>query len=424
MYGENAFLGVINIVTKDAKDTDGVRISSGYGSFDTYDENIVFGKTFGKVEISGMVRYRQTNGFGGTVESDTQTLMDNALSSLVGYSPASLAPGSVHDDRQEYNLELKAKYDAFYFNGWYNNKRADTFIGPQYALTDVSFYEIDYVFGEFGYKRTHEEKFTIRPRVYYDQFDADNYIKALPDGTTLPFDTNGDGIIDTFTTYPDGITQRLKVIERIVGTEVPFDYELFDGNIFTLGMEYRLINQVPKSASYNYDPETLEPLDSLQSFTDTHPFFEDHTRRILSVYLQDTWDITETLNLTLGVRHDRYSDFGNATSPRTGLTWAFMRNASLKFLYGEAFRAPNFLEMFTLIKPSIQGNEDLDPEQIRTYEVGLTYQFNKHITSSINYFNNDIRDLMSFERYQPPRVRHDMKTLETLVSRVSRWRRK
>ena len=35
MYGENAFLGVINIITKDAKDIDGVKVSSGYGSFDT-----------------------------------------------------------------------------------------------------------------------------------------------------------------------------------------------------------------------------------------------------------------------------------------------------------------------------------------------------------------------------------------------------
>ncbi|KXK32349.1 MAG: TonB-dependent receptor [Candidatus Brocadia sinica] len=393
VYGENAFLAVVNIITFDAKDIDGVKVSSGYGNFDTYDENITFGKTFGKLGISGMARYRQTNGFDGIIESDTQTLMDNALSSL-GFPPASLAPGRIHDDRQEYDMELKATYDDFYFNGWYTNKRADTFIGPQYALTDVSFFEIDYVFGEVGYKKTFDESFTIRPRVYYDQFDADNYIKALPDGTTLPFDTDGDGVIDTFTTYPDGITQRLKVIERIVGTELPFDYRLFDGNIFTLGMEYRLINQVPKSASYNYNPETLEPLDSMQSFTDTHPFFEDHTRRILSFYLQDTWDITDTLNLTLGVRHDRYNDFGETTSPRAGLTWAFMKNASVKVLYGEAFRAPNFLEMFTLIKPSIQGNEDLDPERIRTYEVGLNYQFNKHVTSSINYFNNDIRDLI------------------------------
>jgi iron complex outermembrane receptor protein len=50
--------------------------------------------------------------------------------------------------------------------------------------------------------------------------------------------------------------------------------------------------------------------------------------------------------------------------------------------------------MFITNQPAIEGNEDLDPETIRTYEVGLSYQFNKHITSSINYFYNDIEDLI------------------------------
>ena len=52
MYGENAFLAVINIITKDASDINGVRISSGYGSFNTYEENVIFGKNYGKVNIS------------------------------------------------------------------------------------------------------------------------------------------------------------------------------------------------------------------------------------------------------------------------------------------------------------------------------------------------------------------------------------
>ena len=52
-----------------------------------------------------------------------------------------------------------------------------------------------------------------------------------------------------------------------------------------------------------------------------------------------------------------------------------MKDASLKLLYGEAFLAPNFVEMFTANQPAIQGNEDLDPETIGTYEVGLGYQF-------------------------------------------------
>ena len=390
MYGENAFTAVINIITKDAKDIDGVKVSSGYGSFDTYDENIVFGKTYGKVKVSGMVHYKQSEGFDGIVESDSQTRIDNSL----GFPAASRAPGRVEDGRQEYDLNLKAVYKDVYFEGWYSNRNRGPFIGPQYALNDESDVESNYVFGEVGYKKTFEERLTLKPRVYYDQFDNNTYIESFSEGVTLPLDTDGDGKDDKFNTYPDGFIGNGKVIQKIVGTEIPFDYELFDGNVITLGLEYRLINQTNVRFSSNFNPATLEPLDSIQDFSDTYPYLKEATRRIWSVYLQDTWDLTDTVNLTLGARHDQYSDFGGATSPRSGLTWAFMKDASLKLLYGEAFRAPSFMEMFSTNQPAIQGNEDLDPETIRTYELGLSYKFNKHVSSSVNYFFNDIKDLI------------------------------
>lgn len=163
------------------------------------------------------------------------------------------------------------------------------------------------------------------------------------------------------------------------------DYELFDGNTITLGLEYRLINQTNVGFWTNFDPATLSPLDSIQDVSDMYPWIKEATRRIWSVYLQDVWDITDTISLTLGARHDQYSDFGGATSPRPGLTWAFMKEASLKLLYGEAFRPPNFVEMFTANQPAFLGNEDLDPETIRTYEIGLNYKFNKYVTSGINF---------------------------------------
>ena len=167
MYGENAFLAVINIITLDAKDIDGVRVSSGYGSFDTSEENVVFGKTIGKVNISGMAHYRQTSGFDGIVKSDFQTIFDNAFGTT-----ASLAPGSVHDQRQEYDLNLKVDYEGLWFQGWYSNKNRAPFIGGGLSLNDESKLEDNYVFAEIGYKKTFEERFTLRPRIYYDQFDS------------------------------------------------------------------------------------------------------------------------------------------------------------------------------------------------------------------------------------------------------------
>ena len=400
VYGENAFLAVINIITFDAKDIDGVKVSGGYGSFDTEEENIVFGKTYGKVDISGMVRYRHTDGFDGIVESDSVTQIDNALSPL-GFPPASQAPGRVEDWRQEYDLNLKVIYKDFYFEGLYINKNQGLFTSPQLALTDESDLEQNYVFGEAGYKKTFEEKFTFRPRIYYDQVDTNTFGELFPENTHISVDTDGDGNIDLTNTYPDGLVANGKANLKTIGMEIPFDCELFDGNVLTLGLEYRLSNQTNIHSLANFDLITLEPLPSIQDFSDTLPFSKDATRRTLSGYLQDIWDITDTLNLTLGIRHDQYNDFGGATSPRVGLTWAFLKDASLKLLYGEAFRAPSFYEMFITNQPAVQGNEDLDPERIKTYEIGLSYKFNKYVISSINYFYNDIKDLIVLHIVDP-----------------------
>ena len=383
MYGENALLSVINIVTKDAKDINGVRVSSGYGSYDTYDDNIIFGETYGKVDISGMVRYRETKGFDGTVERDNQTILDNAL-----HTSASQAPGSVEDWRREYDINLKAVYKDIYVEGLYINKNQGPFISPQYALNDESDVGNNYVFIDTGYKKTFDDRFTLKPRIYYDQFDINLDIESLPEGTTIPVGTN-------LYRYNDGLLGHVKASTKIIGTEIPFDYELFYGNIITLGFEYRLINLTNIYTSTSFHPKTMEPLPSVQNFSDSYPFYDDITRRVGSVYLQDTWDVTDTINLTLGGRYDSYSDFGGTISPRSGLTWAFMQNASLKLLYGEAFRAPSFYEMYPTNQPAIIGNNDLDPEIIRTYETGITYRFNKYVTSGVNYFYNDIQDLIA-----------------------------
>ncbi len=389
VYGENAFLSVINIITKDAKDINGVKVSSGYGSFDAKEGNIVFGETYGKVDISGMVSYKETDGFDGIIEKDYQTILDNAIGST-----ASQAPGKVEDWRREYDLNLKAAYKDVYLQGLYMNKNHGQFTSPQFAVNDESDQEHNYVFVETGYRKTFEERFTLRPRIYYDQIDVNAYVESLPEGTTLPLDTNGDGIYDILNRYEIGVIGNLKGSVKSVGSEIPVDYEVFDGNIITVGLEYRLVSVTNLYTGASFNPGTMEPLSYVKNFSDSYPFQEETTRRMVSAYLQDTWDITDTLNLTLGIRHDRYNDFGNVTSPRAGLTWAFTQDASLKLLYGEAFRVPDFHEMYLTNQPAVQGNKNLDPETIRTYEAGLTYRFNKHVSSGINYFYNDIQDLI------------------------------
>ena len=55
-------------------------------------------------------------------------------------------------------------------------------------------------------------------------------------------------------TYPDGLIGNAYINEKVAGTEIPFDYELFDGNLITVGFEYRWSNQTNSHFFTTYDP--------------------------------------------------------------------------------------------------------------------------------------------------------------------------
>ncbi|MES2675851.1 MAG: TonB-dependent receptor [Pseudomonadota bacterium] len=114
-------------------------------------------------------------------------------------------------------------------------------------------------------------------------------------------------------------------------------------------------------------------------------------RYLSAVYGQWQHAITTELNYILGVRYDDYSDVKNYTSPRLGLIWQQSNNSTFKLLYGEAFRAPARNELYLRNNSTQQGNPDLHPEYSRTAELIWTYSKENHyFTASL--FNTDILD--------------------------------
>jgi iron complex outermembrane receptor protein len=90
--------------------------------------------------------------------------------------------------------------------------------------------------------------------------------------------------------------------------------------------------------------------------------------------VQDEWNIAPDWHFTIGARYDDYSDFGSTFNPRLALVWQTKYNLTTKFLYGAAFRAPSFQELYAVNNPVVLGNSDLSPEQIKTYEISFDYR--------------------------------------------------
>lgn len=88
-------------------------------------------------------------------------------------------------------------------------------------------------------------------------------------------------------------------------------------------------------------------------------------------------------NVSLGARFEHNTRFGNALVPRAGITRTFGR-FNAKLLFSQAFKAPGH-ENFAL-------NPDIGPERTTVWEAETSYQLGNHVSLGANAFDITIRD--------------------------------
>ncbi len=156
-------------------------------------------------------------------------------------------------------------------------------------------------------------------------------------------------------------------------------------------MEFRHINSPETIAESNYDLADLAaqnlPIRYYGSLTKNTPVQAASKRHIVGVYTQYQQQIFDKTQMTLGVRYDHFSDIDGEFSPRLGLVQTLNQHHSLKFLYGEAFRAPTENELNLLNNPVLLGNMNLKSETVQTWDLIWLGQWT-HTSFSFGYFEN------------------------------------
>ena len=107
---------------------------------------------------------------------------------------------------------------------------------------------------------------------------------------------------------------------------------------------------------------------------------------------QAQFNVFDRLVATVGVRHDAFNTFGEATTYRvTGGYLAKATNTKIRSSYATGFRAPSLNELFF---PGF-GNPDLRPEKSQSFDVGVDQTFfDERVTISGGYFWNRYRNLI------------------------------
>jgi outer membrane cobalamin receptor len=378
LYGASAFVGVINIITKDPEDfgDDKVVASATVGSFNTQEYTALFAYNKSEFKISGHLNYLDTDGERPMIEED-------ALSNSPLYNTsASLAPGHAQTFDEKYDFGLKAKYKYLTLNGRILHKRRGSYAGVLGALNDDSLQKFSMWFLNLNYHMDITYDLQLSTRFYFVHQDADTYWELYPEGFT---GANDKGLIG------DPIWEN-----NVIGGELSANYT-FGDHLITPGVVFEEERQFDVRSVNNFADPFNGPVDT----SETSNFNKNVTRRIWAAYIQEMWEITAYDSLTLGVRYDHYSDFGGTTNPRIGFVHAFKNEMIFKLLYGRAFRAPNNNELYSINNPVVDGNPDLKPETIQTLETSFEIPFMRYFNINISYFHNVFEDIIRWDTTQP-----------------------
>jgi iron complex outermembrane receptor protein len=366
LYGANAFLAVINIITLTAKDVDGVQASSGFGSFGTRQYRASAGKVFGD-KGSAVVHFNHTDtdGIKSPVPQD--------ILSLQGKN--SLAPGTSDLNEGRNDLEWQTEIQGFKLDGRYIKKETGAFIGTSYALSNQTQQNYEDYFLQLSRNWQVAEKLNVDTRVYHASFSFDNISQVEPT-----------------------LFNRNALMDKRTGGEIQGNYQLTATQSLIAGASYTAEEQFGIVDQTGPRPDQLSPSAIV--------FGKNRTRDHWGIYAQDVWDPLPDLRLTLGARYDEYNDFGGTFNPRLGFNWEFIKDYSLKFSYGTAFRAPAFGEL-DLTHPFVSGNPNLTPEKAETFEAGIIAHPVAGLTTQAIYYHTDISKIISLVAGTTTPLRYD-----------------
>ena len=123
----------------------------------------------------------------------------------------------------------------------------------------------------------------------------------------------------------------------------------------------------------------------------------------ISVYLQDEATLFGDLVVVPGIRYDNHSTFGDSFNPKLSLMYRMLDATTLRASVGKAFKSPTIRQLYYDVpfyhSPFyIQSNPDLEPEKSIGYSLGIEQWLNGgNVVLTAGYFRNDVKDMVVSE---------------------------
>ena len=93
-----------------------------------------------------------------------------------------------------------------------------------------------------------------------------------------------------------------------------------------------------------------------------------------AIYVEDLADIRDNFSVITGVRVDK-NRLTTHPSYKAGFVYNFDRKNTFKMMYNHAFRTPSWVELYSTAAIEFNGNENLNPEKIDMIEFNFLHRF-------------------------------------------------
>ncbi|PCI15108.1 MAG: TonB-dependent receptor [Thiotrichales bacterium] len=371
LYGADAFAGVINVITKSASEINGTQFGWRRGSFNTQD-----------IWLQGAVRLDNEWDLSVSLESSSSDGDDGRVidynDEIIGFTGR--APLETHYDYTNAQIFLSNQEWEFKLWNW-NLNDAGTGQGAAFIPSPTDFDKAELSLLDIQNKKQNVfPGLSVNSRLSYEVQELDSQFLIFP-----AFGSFVDGMRG----YP-GATQYKGMFS------VRADYSGFQRHRLLVGVGSEWLEVDPREAK-NFDSNQPPlPFGSMLNVTGDpdNIFMLRQARTVNHLSLQYEWEVNEAWAVTTGIRYDDYSDFGSTTNPRLAVIWRAHQKLTTKILYGRAFRAPSFSELYFINNPSVLGNPDVNAEQIETYEAVIDYRPVREFNLVLSIFDYRIEDLI------------------------------
>lgn len=357
LWGANAVNGVINIITKNSKDTQGNLASAGAGTFDKFSGLVQHG---GKINDSTTYRaYAQDYEQGNTYHLNGESKEDSYHISRTGFRS---------DGNPDPTSNFTLQGDAYKGD---RNEPFDRLPSLTGTLTSSGL--------------------TVDAPDTHDMLGGNilgKYDKRLSNGSDLAVQM-----------YYDYTQRELDIFSQKINTfdiDVQHSFNLSENHSFMWGAGYRLVNaQLANTELLRYSEDDL-----------------NQTTNLFSTFVQDKIQLMpDELFLTLGskLEHNDYTGF--EVEPNIRLTWLPTNNQTVWAAVTRAVRTPSMNEMSLtqviaatpIPGPSsayvaITENGQLESENLLAYELGYRIQPTKNTSLDLTGFINKYDDIRTLER--------------------------